>query len=44
MTGVTAAVTVGDLRKVYGDVAAVDGLSFTIDHGEVFALLVPHAD
>jgi len=42
VTGVTAAVTVGDLRKVYGDVAAVDGLSFTIDHGEVFALLGPN--
>lgn len=35
------AVTVVGLRKVYGDVAAVDDLSFEIEHGEVFALLGP---
>ena len=36
------AVTVRDLRKVYGNLAAVDGVSFTIHHGEVFALLGPN--
>lgn len=36
------AVTVEGLRKNYGDVVAVDGLSFTIDEGEVFALLGPN--
>ena len=36
------AITVRDLRKVYGAYAAVDGLSFTVDHGEVFALLGPN--
>jgi ABC-2 type transport system ATP-binding protein len=38
----SAAVTVQDLRKVYGETAAVDGLSFSIAHGEVFALLGPN--
>jgi ABC-2 type transport system ATP-binding protein len=33
---------VEDLRKQYGDVVAVDGLSFTIEAGEVFALLGPN--
>jgi ABC-2 type transport system ATP-binding protein len=37
-----AAVTVKDLRKVYGAVVAVDNLSFEIEHGEVFALLGPN--
>ena len=36
------AVVVKDLRKVYGPVAAVDGVSFTINQGEVFALLGPN--
>src|SRR5690606_30927979 len=36
------AITVRDLRKVYGDHAAVDGLSFSVEHGEVFALLGPN--
>jgi ABC-2 type transport system ATP-binding protein len=35
-------VVVEDLRKDYGSVAAVDGLSFTIEPGEVFALLGPN--
>jgi ABC-2 type transport system ATP-binding protein len=34
-----AVVSVRDLRKVYGDVAAVDGVSFEIREGEVYALL-----
>ena len=36
------AIAVSDLRKVYGDHAAVDGLSFSVEHGEVFALLGPN--
>ena len=34
-----AVVTVRELRKVYGDRAAVDGISFEIGAGEVYALL-----
>ena len=36
------AVVVDDLRKAYGDVAAVDGLSFEIHQGETFSLLGPN--
>jgi ABC-2 type transport system ATP-binding protein len=35
----TAPVAVRDLRKVYGDIVAVDGVSFTLSAGEVTALL-----
>lgn len=35
----TAAIEVGDLRKVYDGVSAVDGVSLTIEIGEVYALL-----
>src|SRR5512135_25899 len=34
-----AAVEVRDLAKRYGDVRAVDGISFTVAEGEVFGLL-----
>jgi ABC-2 type transport system ATP-binding protein len=37
-----AAVDVIGLEKRYGDVRAVDGISFTIDTGEVFGLLGPN--
>ena len=37
-----AAVVVTGLRKQYGELAAVDGLSFTIEEGEVFALVGPN--
>ena len=37
-----AAITVTDLRKDYGMVSAVDGVSFSVDDGEVFALLGPN--
>jgi len=36
------AVEVQDLRVTYGDVVAVDGVSFTADAGEVVALLGPN--
>ncbi|MEV5750345.1 ABC transporter ATP-binding protein [Actinoallomurus sp. NPDC052308] len=35
----TTAVVVEGLHKSYGTVRAVDGVSFTVEHGEIFALL-----
>lgn len=35
-------IVVQDLRKTYGDVSVVDGVSFEVDEGEVFALLGPN--
>ena len=35
-------IVVDDLRKRYGDVQAVDGVSFQVQKGEVFALLGPN--
>ena len=37
-----AAIEVEDLRKDYGDHAAVRGISFTVSRGEVFGLLGPN--
>src|SRR5579884_3251496 len=37
-----AAVTVDGLKKAYGANLAVDGLSFSVDRGEVFGLLGPN--
>ncbi len=37
-----AAIEVRDLVKTYGSARAVDGVSFSIDEGEVFALLGPN--
>ena len=37
-----AAVSIDDLRKSYGALKAVDGLSFDIRQGEIFALLGPN--
>jgi ABC-2 type transport system ATP-binding protein len=37
-----AAIVVDGLRKEYGSLAAVDGLSFTVEEGEVLALLGPN--
>ncbi|HSK97471.1 MAG TPA: ABC transporter ATP-binding protein [Euzebyales bacterium] len=37
-----ATITVTDLRKRYGGVRAVDGLSFEVDEGQVCALLGPN--
>jgi ABC-2 type transport system ATP-binding protein len=36
------AIVVEDLRKSYGDVQALDGISFTVGEGEVFGLLGPN--
>ena len=36
------AIEVSDLRKAYGQLEAVRGVSFTIAHGEVFCLLGPN--
>ncbi|WP_461027265.1 ABC transporter ATP-binding protein [Streptomyces sparsus] len=38
----TAAITVEGLRKRYGDVQAVDGVSFEVRHGEFFGILGPN--
>jgi ABC-2 type transport system ATP-binding protein len=35
-------VEVSSLKKCYGDVKAVDGITFSVDQGEVFALLGPN--
>ncbi|MBV9823240.1 MAG: ABC transporter ATP-binding protein, partial [Actinobacteria bacterium] len=35
-------VTVDGLRKAYAGVAAVDGVSFTVEAGQIFALLGPN--
>ena len=35
-------VTVRDLTKAYGDVRAVDGISFSVNRGEVFGLVGPN--
>ena len=37
-----SAIVVRDLRKDYGDLAAVDGLSFEVADGEVFCVLGPN--
>jgi ABC-2 type transport system ATP-binding protein len=37
-----AAIRVRDLRKFYGDIHAVDGVSFEVETGEVFGLLGPN--
>ncbi|MFB2580658.1 ABC transporter ATP-binding protein [Herbiconiux sp. P15] len=38
----TSALSVHDLKKHYGGVTALDGVSFDIAHGETFALLGPN--
>ena len=37
-----SAVVVDSLAKTYGSLHAVDGISFTVEHGEVFSLLGPN--
>ncbi|WP_439563970.1 ABC transporter ATP-binding protein [Microcella sp.] len=42
MNTTDTAIEVHDLRKAYGDLTAVDGISFEIHRGETFALLGPN--
>jgi ABC-2 type transport system ATP-binding protein len=35
-------ISVNDFRKIYGDLVAVDGISFEVHHGEIFGLLGPN--
>ncbi|MFC2006404.1 ATP-binding cassette domain-containing protein, partial [Chloroflexota bacterium] len=35
-------IEVRDFRKVYGDIVAVDGISFEVRKGEIFGLLGPN--
>ena len=41
-TGAAPIIVVQDLRKRYGDIQAVDGVTFSVGKGEVFALLGPN--
>ena len=41
-SGGSPAIEVRDLTKRFGDVAAVDGLSFTVSRGDIFGLLGPN--
>jgi ABC-2 type transport system ATP-binding protein len=42
VVGANAVIRVEGLRKVYGDLVAVDGISFDVRKGEVFGLLGPN--
>ena len=42
MTPLPSAIEVTDLAKIYGDVEAVRGVSFTVGRGEVFGFLGPN--
>ena len=35
-------IEVSDLRKHYGSTAAVDGVSFSVEEGEIFGILGPN--
>jgi ABC-2 type transport system ATP-binding protein len=39
---VSVAIEVHEIRKRYGDLQAVDGVSFTVDQGEIFGILGPN--
>ncbi len=38
----SVAVKVKNLTKKYGDATVVDGISFSVEHGEVFGILGPN--
>jgi ABC-2 type transport system ATP-binding protein len=40
--GVTPAISVSELRKSYGKLRAVDGVTFEVGHGEFFGILGPN--
>lgn len=42
MDGVSSAIEIRDLRKIYGSKAAVDGLSLTVPRGSFFGFLGPN--
>jgi ABC-2 type transport system ATP-binding protein len=42
VTGVPATISVRDVRKSYGPVKAVDGVSFDVERGEFFGILGPN--
>ena len=42
MAGAPATISVRDLRKSYGKVKAVDGVSFEVQRGEFFGILGPN--
>ena len=42
MTGVPVTISARDLRKAYGSLHAVDGVSFDVEQGEFFAILGPN--
>jgi ABC-2 type transport system ATP-binding protein len=42
MDGAAPVISVTDLRRHYGDVKAVDGVSFEVQRGEVFGMLGPN--
>jgi ABC-2 type transport system ATP-binding protein len=42
LDGADAAIVVDDIRKSYGDLKAVDGVSFTVSEGEFFGILGPN--
>src|SRR6476619_6789334 len=35
-------IEVHDIRKTFGNFTAVDGISFSVEHGEIFGLLGPN--
>jgi len=41
-TNLNAAIQVNNLKKIYGDLTAVNNISFTVEKGEVFAFLGPN--
>ena len=42
MTHTMADIEVNQITKKFGDFTAVDSVSFSVEHGEIFALLRPN--